>query len=177
MSTFLPGLFLNAIMDAVDIFLLACGKPQIILYMQLSILPVHFMGDLIFIKYMDYGVKGAAMACNVTSFISCTCLITYISRCPDFAEAWYRPTMQTFKGMGEYLALAIPGTVMMFVEALSLQSLVLMASTLKDVDSLAALALVVSIAELFLMIPYGTALSASTFVGNAMGANKPERAK
>ena len=66
---------------------------------------------------------------------------------------------------------------MMFVEALSLQSLVLMASTLKDVDSLAALALVVSIAELFLMIPYGTALSASTFVGNAMGANKPERAK
>ena len=53
----------------------------------------------------------------------------------------------------------------------------LMASTLKDVDSLAALALVVSIAELFLMIPYGTALSASTFVGNAMGANKPERAK
>lgn len=52
--------------------------------------------------------------------------------------------------MGEYLGLAIPGTIMMFVEALSLQSLVLMASTLKDVDSLAALALVVSIAELFL---------------------------
>jgi Na+-driven multidrug efflux pump len=69
---------------------------------------------------MDHGVMGAAMASNVTSFVSCVLLITYISRCPDFAEAWYLPTMQTIKGMGEYLSLAIPGTIMMFVEALSL---------------------------------------------------------
>lgn len=120
MRTFLPGLFLNAIMDAVDIFLLACGKPHIIFYMQMSILPVHIIGDFFFIKIMNYGVSGAAMACNVTALISCICLVTYISRCPDFAEAWYRPSVQTFYGMGEYLALAIPGTIMMFVEALSL---------------------------------------------------------
>lgn len=52
-----------------------------------------------------------------------------------------------------------------------------MASTLGDVNSLAALALVVSIAELFLQIPYGIALSSSTFVGNVLGANDHVLAK
>lgn len=53
MSTFLPGLFLNAVMDAVDIFLLACGKANIILYMQLAVLPIHILGDYYFIKVLD----------------------------------------------------------------------------------------------------------------------------
>ena len=66
---------------------------------------------------------------------------------------------------------------MMFLGNLNMESLVLMASSLGDVNSLAAMVLVVSIGEFLLMIPYGLALSAATFVGNVMGANKPMVAK
>lgn len=75
------------------------------------------------------------------------------------------------------MSLAIPGTVMMFLGNLNMEGLVLMAGSLDDVNALAAMVLVVSIGEFILMIPYGLALSAAAFIGNAMGANHPKLAK
>lgn len=66
---------------------------------------------------------------------------------------------------------------MMFLGNLNMEGLVLMAGSLGDVNTLAAMVLVVSIGEFLLMVPYGLALSAAAFVGNAMGANRPILAK
>lgn len=63
---------------------------------------------------------------------------------------------------------------MMFLESLNMQSLVLMAGSIGDVNSLAAMVLVVSVGEFLLMTPYGLALSAAAFIGNSMGANQPK---
>ena len=66
---------------------------------------------------------------------------------------------------------------MMFLENLNLQSLILMAGLIGDTNSLAAMVLIVSIGEFLMNIPYGLALSASAFIGNALGANRPNLAR
>lgn len=52
-----------------------------------------------------------------------------------------------------------------------------MAGSTGDVNALAAQVLVVSIGELLLTFPYGLALSATAFIGNVMGAKRPELGK
>jgi Na+-driven multidrug efflux pump len=66
---------------------------------------------------------------------------------------------------------------MMFLGNLNMESLILMAGSLGDVNALAAMVIGVSIGEFLIMIPYGLALASAAFIGNAMGANRPILAK
>lgn len=70
MMTFMPGLFLNSIADALDIFLLGMGKTYIILWMQLSVIPFHVFFCYLFIHVLDFGVIGAANAHNMTAILT-----------------------------------------------------------------------------------------------------------
>lgn len=70
MMTFMPGLFLNSIADALDIFLLGMGKTYIILWMQLAVIPFHVLFCYLFIHVLDYGVIGAANAHNMTAILT-----------------------------------------------------------------------------------------------------------
>ena len=126
---------------------------------------------------MGHGVIGAANAHNCTAVVTFILQFGYCRYCPDIKEAWYWPSLKIFRGLSDYLWLAIPGTLMLFFENLSMQALVLMAGATGDVNALAAQVLVVSIGELLLTFPYGLSLSAAAFVGNAMGARRPALAK
>lgn len=54
---------------------------------------------------------------------------------------------------------------MLFLENLNMEILVLMAGLLGNADQLAAQVIVVTIAELAMMVPYGLSLGAVTLVG------------
>ena len=65
---------------------------------------------------------------------------------------------------------------MLFLENLNMEVLGLMAGLLGTADQLAAQVIVVTIAELAMMVPYGLSLGAVTLVGQSLGAKKPEEA-
>ena len=52
MMTFMPGLYLNSVADALDIFLLGMGKTYIIMYLQLSVIPFHLFFCWFFVNVM-----------------------------------------------------------------------------------------------------------------------------
>jgi len=70
MMTFMPGLFLNSIADALDIFLLGMGKTYIIMYLQLAVIPFHLLFCWLFINVLQHGVVGAANAHNMTAILT-----------------------------------------------------------------------------------------------------------
>jgi Na+-driven multidrug efflux pump len=64
----------------------------------------------------------------------------------------------------EFIYLAAPGILMLFLENLNMEVLVIMASLLGSPDLLAAQVVVVTIGELVMMVPYGFSLGAVTIV-------------
>lgn len=83
MMTFMPGLFLNAYADALDIFLLGMGKTYIIMYMQLAVTTLHLFFVWFFVSQMGLGVVGAANAHNLTAVITFILQFSYCHYCPD----------------------------------------------------------------------------------------------
>lgn len=135
---FMPGLFLNSYADAIDIFMLGMGKTYIIMYLQLAVIPLHIFFVWFFVNYMQHGIIGAANAHNCTAVVSFLLQFIYCHNSPDIKEAWYWPSLKIFNGLYDYLCLAIPGTLMLFFENLSMQALVIMAGATGDVNALAA---------------------------------------
>ncbi len=108
---------------------------------------------------------GAAYAETFTGSLTVCLQVIYISTVEEIRAAWYLPTLKTFYELGAFLQLAIPGAAMLFLENFNMEILVLMAGLLGDADKLAAQVIVVTIAELAMMVPYGLSLGAVTLVG------------
>ena len=100
-----------------------------------------------------------------------------MTRHKEIKESWFWPTLQTFHGLKEFISLATPGVVMLMLENLNMNILVLMASLLKSSELLAAQVIVTTLAELFLMVPYGLSIGAVTLVGHSLGKNRPEESR
>jgi len=62
---------------------------------------------------------------------------------------------------------------MLFLENSNMEILILMAGLLGNADQLAAQVIVVAIAEIAMMVPYGLSLGAVTLVGQSLGAKRP----
>jgi len=66
---------------------------------------------------------------------------------------------------------------MLFLENMNMEILVLMSGMLQNTDMMAAQVIVVTIAELSMMIPYGLSLGAVCLVGQSLGGNRPLEAQ
>ena len=74
------------------------------------------------------------------------------------------------------MQLALPGTLMLFLENMNMEVLVFMAGFYNDVNILAAMVILVAFGQFLIMIPYGLSLATVTTVGHSMGGNKPAEA-
>ena len=128
-------------------------------------IPFHLIACWFFIHRCGYGMLGAAYAETFTGSLTVCLQVIYISTVKEIRAAWYLPTLKTFYELGTFLQLAIPGAAMLFLENLNMEILVLMAGLLGNADQLAAQVIVVTIAELAMMVPYGLSLGAVTLVG------------
>ena len=74
------------------------------------------------------------------------------------------------------MQLAIPGTLMLFLENLNLEVLVLMAGLYKDANVLAAQVILVALGQVLMTFPYGLSLASGVTVGHSVGGNRPSDA-
>ena len=86
------------------------------------------------------------------------------------------PGVQSFKNLGMYLAIGIPGACMLCFEWWVFELLAIF-SGLMSVDALAAEVIVVNLVTLIFMVPLGTAYAASAFTGYFLGQQKIDKAK
>ncbi len=104
------------------------------------------------------------------------CLV-FACNLEGFKDAWYLPTYQTFSNLGEYLTLAIPSVVILFLDYFNWEIMMIMAGIMNNANILASQVIISTVGGLLLMIPYGLSIGAVAVIGTALGANKPELAK
>ena len=173
----LIAVFMHAMADSVVLFLTAMGQTYVVAILQVAVIPFHVGACWLFITHWGYGIQGAAYAENFTSCLTVLLQVVYASNLSEISEAWFLPTRQTFKNLPEFLSLAVPGIVMLFLENMNMEILVLMSGMLQNTDMMAAQVIVVTIAELSMMIPYGLSLGAVCLVGQSLGGNRPLEAQ
>jgi len=77
-TTMLPGVLLNSYADSIDLFLIPLGYTVTICILQSLVVPFHIICCYIFVNYFEMGVQGAAIAHNITAFLTIFFLCTYV---------------------------------------------------------------------------------------------------
>ena len=105
---------------------------------------------------------------------------TYFMALVQWGLSWNHPSVQrtlqpwskeSLNGWGQFIALGVPGTIMLCSEWWAYEILSLFAS-FKGTDAVAAQTIIGQTASLVFMIPLGLGVASASLVGNAIGAKK-----
>ena len=155
----------------------AITRPQI--WITLAANVVHaFLCWLLMFRW-DMGLVGAPLALTLAELFMLFAFLLYIRGSPCI----YRSTCPArfecgmlFKGWKQLYLLGVGGMLMLLIEWGSFE-LVSLASGWIGRLELDALVLLSSVTVLFFMVPLAISISASTLVGNSLGANRPDQAR
>jgi len=98
--------------------------PMIAYYVSIAF---HILLSYIFVWKLDYGILGTGIASTLTNSINYIFLLVLSSCIPDIKEAITLPDSRALSGLGEYLKLGIPSTVMLCLEFWVFDLMILMA--------------------------------------------------
>ena len=77
---------------------------------------LHIVWCYLFVEVWGMELKGLAIAMNITTFTMLLMITIYAQCISSVRDALFFPTLDAFKGWGEYLRLSIPATVMLCAE-------------------------------------------------------------
>ena len=103
-------------------------------------------------------------------------LIFYCTLKTELKDSWFLASFKdTFEGGGQYLRLAMPGTLTFFIGWTSTEVLALFAGYL-GAEEQSATVLLINYKMLISSVPLGLSLTSSAILGNLIGANMPHLA-
>ena len=70
LTLLLPGMLFNSLGDSIDLFLIGMGFNNVVLLLQITVIPIHFFCCWFFISVNEFGVEGAAFASNLTALLT-----------------------------------------------------------------------------------------------------------
>lgn len=146
-------------------------------YIIVSILPLNFLFNYLLIlnPTTSIGFVGAPLTSVLTFWIMACLGVLYIAFV-DGSRCWGGWSRQALTGWKVYIQLGIPGILQICSEWWAFEIMSLAASYL-GTSELAAQSVVTSITNAFFSIAIGQAISASSRLGNLLGAGMPNRAK
>lgn len=155
----------------------AITRPQI--WITLAANVVHaFLCWLLMFRW-EMGLIGAPLAIIFADLFMLCAYLLYIRGSPRI----YRSTCPArfecgmlFKGWKQLYVIGIGGMLMLLIEWGSFEVVSLASGWIGRLE-LDALVLLSSVTVLFFMVPLAISISASTLVGNSLGANRPDQAR
>ncbi|KAH0466477.1 hypothetical protein IEQ34_003715 [Dendrobium chrysotoxum] len=173
----IPGLFAFGITQPLMKFLQSQSLILPMLLSSLAALCVHIPLCWAMVFKTGLGNIGAALSISISYWINVLILVMYIKCSDSCKETRVPPSMEAFKGINEFLKLAIPSAVMICLEWWSFELLVLLSGLLPNprLETSVLSICLTSIAMLY-NIPYGLGCAASTRISNELGAGNPEGA-
>jgi len=163
------------------LYFTALERTTMLLIMDLAKLPLHFCLCTIFIRQMELGIFGLALAMNTTYFLKLV-LTFFIVGFQRKREQVLRDSLfiscgaDTLNGFKAFLKLASAGFILSCIEWWVSEGLTVMAGYL-GVATLAASVVVNALAMLMSHLTMGFSFTISAMVGSALGAGKVEKAK
>lgn len=177
----LPALPAYAMKEDINGFLIAQRVVKLPMLMSTLTSLVNIFCLWLFIPRL--GFVGAPLSLTVANYFQCISLLVFV-RCvlPEKAAWPIWNLRETLTGWGEILKLALPGGLLMLCEWWGWETNLFLAGLLCDATSTRCLPLEVfpilanTMAVAF--VPnYGFAVGAGALIGNALGANEPQRAR
>ncbi|XP_042413940.1 protein DETOXIFICATION 10-like [Zingiber officinale] len=174
----IPGLFAYAITQPLMKFLQSQSLIFPMLLSSVSTLCFHVLFCWLLVYKSSLYNVGAAVSLSISYWLNVLILILYI-RYSDSCRLTRSPiTKEAFKGIYEFLRVAVPSTLMMCLEWWSYELLILLSGLLPYPKlETSVLSICLNSVSLLYSIPYGLGCAASTRVSNELGASNPSGAK
>ncbi|XP_020683684.1 protein DETOXIFICATION 14-like [Dendrobium catenatum] len=173
----IPGLFAYGTAQPLMRFLQSQNLILPMLLSSVTTLSIHIPLCWILVFKTGLGNVGAALSISISHWINVLILVLYIKYSDSCKATRLPPSMEAFRGVNEFLRLAIPSAVMICLEWWSFELLVLLSGLLPN-PRLETSVLSISLTTIALIntISYGIGCAASTRVSNELGAGNPDGA-
>uniref|UniRef100_A0ACD5XIM7 Uncharacterized protein n=1 Tax=Avena sativa TaxID=4498 RepID=A0ACD5XIM7_AVESA len=139
---------------------------------------VHVLACWALVHGAGMGSKGAALS-GVVSYSANLAMLTLYTRLSGACKrTWTGFSMEAFKELRQFAALAFPSAMMVCLEWWSFELLVLLSGLLPNPKlETSVLSICLNTGSLMFMVPSGLYTAISTRVSNELGAGKPQAAK
>lgn len=132
-----PYLYFYSIYDATKRLLYNTGYQNVPMVIQVVTTCIHPLWCYLFVDVFDMGIKGPALAQSVSHILNILVLSLYLNRIESFKEAWYWPTVECFKGIGNYMKIGFFSMCLIWLEWCAFEFMTFMSGYL-DVASTGA---------------------------------------
>ncbi|XP_066325694.1 protein DETOXIFICATION 16-like isoform X1 [Miscanthus floridulus] len=130
------------------------------------------------VRGIGLGRNGAALANAVSYLANLSFLAVYVRASPACKTTWTGFSAEAFRGVPDFLKLAVPSAVMVCMEWWSFELLVLLSGLLPNPKlETAVLSICLNTSSLAFMAPLGLGAAISTRVSNELGAGRPQAAR
>ncbi|XP_073007057.1 protein DETOXIFICATION 14-like isoform X1 [Typha latifolia] len=174
----IPGLFAYATVQPLMKFLQSQSLIIPMLLICATTLCFHIPLCWVMVFKTSLRNTGAALSISISYWLNVLMLGVYI-KYSDSCKATRSPfSSEAFRGVGEFLRIALPSAVMICLEWWSFELLVLLSGLLPNPElETSVLSICLTSITLLYTIPYGLGAAASTRVSNELGAGNPGRAR
>ncbi|GJN19611.1 hypothetical protein PR202_gb06905 [Eleusine coracana subsp. coracana] len=130
------------------------------------------------VRRLGLGANGAALANAVSYLVNLSVLAAYVRLSPACRRSWTGFSSEAFRGVAEFLKLAVPSAVMVCMKWWSFELLVLLSGLLPNPKlETAVLCICLNTNSMVFMVPLGLSAAISTRVSNELGAERPDAAR
>lgn len=177
----LPGIYMQAIDEALALFFTALEKNYIMLIIDSFRIPLHLGLLYLFMVKFDLELLGCAMAVNLVyffKFLMTKVIVDYYKKTlVDLRESFFiRIDSDTFDEYRAFLKLATAGLLLSCLEWWIGEAMTLMGGYI-DVDSQAAQVIVNTIAMMMSYLTLSFSYTMSAMIGSALGEGNVKQAK
>lgn len=178
-----PSFFFYGIFDCTKSYLYAQNIFKPILYTQLLTTVLHFLWAWLFISKLGLGCAGAGIAKNIYELSNMGIMLLYVNYSDSVKQTWvpfgqieWREKVLKWEGMKVFLGVVIPMAALLFLDMACYEVFTILAGQFGE-DQLAVHVAIANSATVYYSIPLGMSIAMMTYVGNAVGARKPNAAK
>ncbi|KAK7270469.1 hypothetical protein RIF29_23637 [Crotalaria pallida] len=171
----IPSMFSSAINLSIQRFLQFQSKVSVIMFMSFVALLIHSGLLYLFIHVFSWGLTGAAMAGNVSSWVNAVAQLVYaISWCK---EAWTGLSWFSFRDLWGFIRLCLASSVMTCFEQWYTPCIILLAGHLHNpVIAVGSYSICQNFCGWQFMLLLGVNASVSVRVSNTLGMRHPRAA-
>lgn len=156
--------------------MICLGKPMIPMMIQIITLFIHILMCYLLTQVRTFGIIGIALATNLTYILNYIIIQFYLYLTPETKKCLTSYSSNVFEGLGKYVKVAVPTTLMMIFDMWCFFALTLISNYLGVLEN-AGQVIMINVMTTLYCIPLGIGGVACTLVGRSIGKGKVDSAK
>ncbi|TVU31268.1 hypothetical protein EJB05_22949, partial [Eragrostis curvula] len=173
----IPRLFAHAVNYPLLKFFQTQSKVWAVTAISGVSLAVHVALTYVAVRRLGCGLRGAAVAGDVSHWLIVVAQFIYMVRGP-FPDAWKGFSVRAFNNIGAFVKLSLVSAVMICLEVWYYMALLILVGLLKNAKlQLDIMSVCINYEFWTMMVALGFSTAISVRVSNELGANRPKEAK